>query len=122
MNSMDHKGFVELLREEASFQRSRFHRDLIATEMESAANAIETLLAERDAAVEDLHRLHTICMDIGGSCPECGDQINELLDAACVFCWNGGFGCWVDDPKEESRCAAFKWRGPRKPERSSPDG
>lgn len=79
-----------------------------------AADAIETLLAERDAAVEDLHRMHTICMDIGGSCPECGDQIDELLDAACGFCRNGGFGCWADSPEEESRCAAFEWRGPQK--------
>ena len=37
---------------------------------------------ERDAVVKDLHNLHSLCMNIGGCCPECGAQIDELLDAA----------------------------------------
>lgn len=51
---MDYKKFIESLRDEAMFQRSRFSRDVIASELESAATAIETLLAERDAAVNSL--------------------------------------------------------------------
>lgn len=65
------------------------------------------------AAVEDMHRLHSLCMDIGGCCPECGDQIDTLMDAACDFCKKSGVNCWVDTPGDESKCAAFEWRGPQ---------
>ena len=80
----------------------------------SALQAQKKLRTERDAAVEDLHHMHTLCMDIGGCCPECGSQIDDLMDAACQFCKKSGLACWVDDPDNERRCAAFEWRGPQK--------
>lgn len=67
--------------------------------------------SERDAAINDLHKMHTLCMKVGSSCPECGDQIDDLLDAACEYCSRSGFCCWVDDPDNADRCAAFSWRG-----------
>lgn len=72
--------------------------------------------AERDAAVADLHSMHTLCTDMGGCCPECGNQIDELLDAACTFCKGTGVSCWKNDLGNGNRCAAFEWRGPRKEE------
>ena len=65
------------------------------------------------AAVEDLHRMHTLCMDIGACCPECGSQIDDLTDAACTYCKKSGVGCWEEDQSNELKCAAFEWRGPQ---------
>lgn len=73
--------------------------------------ALSRVEAERDAAVADLHSMHTLCMDIGGCCPECGSQIDELLDAACTFCKGSGVNCWENDPGNGNKCAAFEWRG-----------
>lgn len=91
---MDYKEFIKTLRDEALFQRSRFGRDLIATELESAATAIETLLAERDAAVEELSRRphHSTCK-YGENC----DYISAIT----------GFpDCYS--------CDKWEWRGPQK--------
>jgi len=66
---------------------------------------------ERDAVVKDLHNLHSLCMNIGGCCPECGAQIDELLDAACTFCAESGKDCWMKTAGDDNACAAFKWRG-----------
>lgn len=68
---------------------------------------------ETRAAVEDLHKMHSLCMDIGGCCPECGDQIDTLMDGACDFCKKSGVNCWVETPGDESKCAAFEWHGPQ---------
>lgn len=107
---MDYKELIDTLRTHKPFRYGTFGL------CENAANAIETLLAERDAAVEDLHRMHTLCMVIGGCCPECGSQIDNLMDTACGFCKGPEVSCWVDDPEDERRCAAFEWRGPQKGE------
>lgn len=74
-----------------------------------AVTAIETLLAERDAAVLDLHYMHALCMKIGFSCPECDSRIDDLLMSACAFCKNREMACWKD-----GLCGDFEWRGPRK--------
>lgn len=74
---------------------------------------LAAMTAERDAAVADLHNMHTLCMDIGGCCPECGNQIDELLDAACTFCKGPGVSCWKNDVGNRNKCAAFNWRGPQ---------
>lgn len=76
-----------------------------------AKAALSRVEAERDAAVADLHSMHTLCMDIGGCCPECGSQIDELLDAACTFCKGPGVSCWKNDLGNGNKCAAFEWRG-----------
>lgn len=76
-----------------------------------AEAALSRVGEERDAAVADLHSMHTLCTDIGGCCPECGSQIDELLDAACTFCRGTGVNCWKNDPGNENKCAAFEWRG-----------
>lgn len=74
-------------------------------------NQLTDSQARERAAVEDMHQLHTLCMDIGGCCPECGNQVDELLEGACSFCSGGGVSCWVNDVGNGNRCAAFKWRG-----------
>lgn len=71
----------------------------------------EHFKAELGAAVRDLHSFHSLCMNIGGCCPECGAQIDELMDMACTFCAESGQGCWVESKNNESFCATFKWRG-----------
>lgn len=90
-----------------------------ADAINDGADCIEKLQAELEAsrrreraAVEDLHGLHTTCMSIGDSCPECGDQIDDLIDAACYFCKKNGVSCWVETPGNENKCAAFEWRRP----------
>ena len=94
-----------------------------------AADLIESLQAqlaasqqETRAAVEDLHKMHSLCMDIGGCCPECGDQIDTLMDGACDFCKKSGVNCWVETPGDESKCAAFEWRGEREVGEGERDG
>ena len=77
-------------------------------EQDAALSRVE---AERDAEVADLHSMHTLCMDIGGCCPECGSQIDELLDAACTFCKGSVVSCWKNDLGNGNKCAAFEWRG-----------
>ena len=77
----------------------------------SVLDDLARVTAERDAAVADLHSMHTLCMDIGGCCPECGSQIDDLLDAACTFCKGAGVSCWENDLGNGNRCAAFEWRG-----------
>ena len=91
------------------------------TVMVTAASEIELLrkqLSEsqrrEQTAVEDMQLLHTLCMEIGGCCPECGCQIDELLDPACDVCKKSGMkGCWVKTPENESKCAGFDWCGVR---------
>ena len=84
--------------------------DLIEAKEAELARVTEELAT----AVSDLHSMHTLCMDIGGCCPECGGQIDELLDAACTFCKGPGVSCWKNDMGNGNKCAAFEWRGPRK--------
>lgn len=79
---MDYKELVDKLRE----------KDGCHCECIQAADAIETLLAERDAAVADLT---TLGQDSGDSCHLCRNLpcVNE----------NG-----------EGHCLGFVWRGPQK--------
>lgn len=86
---MDYKEFIKSLHDEAMFQRSRFGRGVIATELKSAAVVIETLLAERDAAVEDL-RMRT--------CQVCKHKDVDTFSPPCCFCY-----------KKRN----FEWRGPQ---------
>lgn len=59
-----------------------------------AADAIETLLAERDAAVEDLRM---------GGCKSCKHKGISYCDAPCKFCKEiGGMSDY------------WEWRGPQK--------
>lgn len=108
------KDCAEMIKQGRTFGRAAIEAEDIILD---GVDAIKTLLAEREAAVEDLHRMHTLCMDIGGCCPECGNQIDELMDAACSFCKGPGVSCWKDCPKDSRRCAAFEWRGPTPPDR-----
>lgn len=106
---MDYRELIERLN--AYSAEHQCHKGITA----EAADAIENLLAERDAAVEDLHRMHTLCTEIGGCCPECGGQIDELMDGACDFCRGPGVACWkAVSPEDKVTCASFEWRGLQK--------
>ena len=50
---MDYKELVKDFRAEAEFQRVNFGFSTVAKELDAAASAIETLLAERDEAVAE---------------------------------------------------------------------
>lgn len=98
---MDYSEIVKVLRNKSILDHIAYANE--------AVTAIETLLAERDAAVLDLHYMHALCMKFGFSCPECDSRIDDLLMSACAFCKNREMACWKD-----GRCGDFEWRGPRK--------
>lgn len=74
---MDYKELIKKLREQN--QSLTAYNDLeLAHCLEDAATAIETLLAERDAAVEDL----TLC----ASCATCKYNEVSASDSPCAKC------------------------------------
>lgn len=89
---MDYK---ELIEYKALIEDLKAAADLTGVceiELRDAATAIETLLAEREAAVADLT---SICQDSGDACHLC-----KHLPCA---------------PKHD-RCIGWQWRGPQKGE------
>lgn len=72
----DYKELIEQLRDESAFQRDRFARFVLADELEGAASAIETLLAERNAAVEHLR----------GDCDQCVYADVDPNENPCADC------------------------------------
>lgn len=68
---MDYENLIEQLRDEALFQRTRHNRLVIADELESAATAIETLLAERKAAAEGL-------LELGKVIDDCSKRLKRM--------------------------------------------
>lgn len=80
---MNYKGLISMLRDSGMVKTK--------DDIECAADAIETLLAERDAVMKDLH----------GDCDKC--RYFGLSAHPCCHCYiNGGmFDYW-------------QWRGPQK--------
>lgn len=97
---MDYKKQIADLLVEALYQRSRFSREMLACELEGAAASIETLLAERDAAVEDLR----------GNCEFCANRgsipAGYFSSASCKYSQEWGTTGDV--------CPHWQWRGPQK--------
>lgn len=80
---MDYKELIKKLRE----------KDGCRGECLQAATAIETLLAERDAAVKELH----------GRCSKCKHFSSGLLEFPCTDC-----------RFERGTSDHWEWRGPQK--------
>lgn len=75
---MDYKKLVEDLRREAVNQQIVIWKVGPWSELEKAANAIETLLAERDAAVKDIAK----------NCVLCSHFRNPNDSGICFDCWH----------------------------------
>lgn len=104
---MGYKEQVTNLRTEALFQRSRFSRDMLACELEGAASSIETLLAERDAAIEELRGICWCCSNAKPWMDAFGDERLSTCDYITeqgVLARGGG----------KCKCLHWKWRGPQK--------
>lgn len=99
---MDYKELIKQFRDESTFQRDRFSRFVLADELEAAATAIETLLAEREAAIEDLRLI---------GCEACKYQRLEAFKSPCCECIETG-----------SQSDFWEWRGPTPPDREQKGG
>ena len=88
---MDYKELIEKLRNKCGCN----------CECLQAATAIETLLAERDAAVNLLH----------GACYACINKETHYYKEPCSLCKWGGMRHTVPIAKLQD---SWKWRGPKK--------
>lgn len=89
----DYKGLIERLR---AYKNIVLDRSMIDSALIDAANTIETILAERDAAVEDLSkRPHPSTCKYGKHC----DYISVIT---------GRPDCYL--------CHEWEWRGPQEKE------
>ena len=86
---MDYKELIELSQKAANEWRGDHTFYQAGVLIDSLCTAIETLLAERDAAVEDLKSF----ADMGDACHLC-------KHLPCV--------------QEHGRCIGWEWRGPQK--------
>lgn len=86
---MDCKELIERLRKKNQ-SWAAYHDQGLSHVLEDAADAIETLLAERDAAVEDLAKI----------CEENPD--------VCQYCKH------MPCTGKHGRCIGWEWRGPQK--------
>lgn len=93
---MDYKELIKSLKEEACHQRVVFGSHGVSCQLEGAADAIEALLVERDAAVEDLRLV--------ADCTSCKWYFSENSGETCPGC---------DCPNENEN---WEWRGPQKGE------
>lgn len=95
---MDYKELIDELEYEADYQREVSEDFDLADSLQLAATAIETLLAERDAAVEHLSH--------GGSrCDCCAYNYHSIHDYPCKHCKETGgmidYWEWSGTKKEE---------------------
>lgn len=90
---MDYKNLIKKLEYQAETIRNNNCTTMSAEESEAAANAIKTLLTERDAAIEDMQR----------DCINCANaESNNSNHTPCEF-------------TEFCRFAEhWQWRGPQK--------
>lgn len=91
---MDYKNLIKKLEYQAETIRNNNCTTMSAEESEAAANAIKTLLAERDALIEQVH----------GRCLFCANRIKCLCE---------------NDIEFRSYCRLnndcnWQWRGPQK--------
>lgn len=103
---MDYKELAKELRDEAQWQNINFTFSTVAKELYAAATAIETLLAERDAAVEDLRGRCWCC--VHGKPWEPAGPLSKLtgcdhLSEFGVLARGGG----------KCKCPHWEWRGPQ---------
>lgn len=68
---------------------------------DQAADAIKTLLAERDAAVTLMH----------GECYACKNKETKFSDEPCSLCKWGAMRCMVPVAKLQD---SWEWRGPQR--------
>ena len=104
---MDYKELVKDFRAEAEFQRVNFGFSTVAKELDAAASAIETLLAERDAAVEELRG---ICWCCANGKPM--GRIGRLR--SCTTCDYMAERGMLGVVGREKDCPHWRWRGPQK--------
>lgn len=91
---MDYKNLIKKLEYQAETIRNNNCTTMSAEESESAANAIEALLAERDAAVNELkYRV---------GCNSCAYFRVGIFEEPCYSC------------RKEKKFDKWKWRGPQK--------
>lgn len=89
---MDYKELVKNLREEAVHQRVVFGTHGVSCQLEGAADAIETLLAERDALLTVSHGKCELCANF----EKCQSDAKARVDCLANYCRN------------------WQWRGPQK--------
>lgn len=95
---MDYKELIEQLRKH--HQSWAAYSDLeLAHDLEDAITAIETLLAEREAAVEEMR----------GDCDECVDADTPAHEYPCVSCRFCMYG-------KNSGTEYWQWRGATPPD------
>lgn len=102
---MDYKELIEQLRN--AFREDGY--ELEQSVCESAADAIETLLVERDAAVEDLRGMCWCCSHATPWLDAFGDgrlATCEYIEERGVLARDGG----------KCKCPHWQWRGPQKEE------
>lgn len=87
---MGYKELIKNLRVEGWFQEEKFGRNTLSDELSKAATAIETLLAERDAAEKYIPRICQTCkwwdVDEGCIAPA---HMGECLDLRELWQWRG---------------------------------
>lgn len=96
---MDYKELIEELRMVASWDGICYD----CNQCVKAAAALETMLAERDAAVTLTH----------GKCYACKNKETKYSDEPCSLCKWGAMRCMVPVAKLQD---SWEWRGPQKEE------
>lgn len=107
---MDYKELIEQLRFTQESNTS-----ILLCLCADAATAIETLLAKRDAAVEELRGICWCCVNgkKWGKAPSWSKMTTcEHLKEQGILARGGG----------KSKCLYWKWRGPTMPDREQEDG
>lgn len=88
---MDYKSMISARRREAINLRENRGQYTLATEFEEDADAIKTLLAERDAALEELRSI---------GCEVCAHLCDYSFNSPCCTCGDADNN--------------WQWRGPQK--------
>lgn len=95
---MDYKGLIERLKRQGSV--TTYKQKTICGDCKDAAIAIETLLAERDAAL----------LEIPKDCSRCIHWGKPKIESPCRECW------YSSGPNKN-----WKWRGPKKEDKHEAD-
>ena len=98
---MDYKELIGELRALSKHVPEQMCDDGGKDPLEKAVTAIETLLAERDAAVNLLH----------GACYACKNKGTHYSEAPCSLCKWGGMVYITPIAKLQD---SWQWRGPKK--------
>ena len=104
---MDYKAMISARRREAAYLRESRGQHTLATEFEEDATAIETLLSERDAAVEDLRGNCWCCAN--GKPWEKAGPLSKMTCCEHLKEWGA-----VATSGKACKCQHWQWRGPQK--------